>query len=129
MKSGKEVAGIGQISMRILKAALVAAVFTLALVLLYAFVLQQAWLNEVSIPVVNTVIKILGAAFAAFLCARRVRRSWLVGVVAGVVYILIAFVVFSIASDHISLSVALLSDMLMGALAGMLTGMLLQARK
>ncbi|MEL7607966.1 MAG: TIGR04086 family membrane protein [Bacillota bacterium] len=129
MKNGKEAAGIGQISIRILKAALVAAVLTLALVLLYAFVLQQAWLNEGSIPVVNTVIKILGAAFTAFLCARRVRRSWLVGAAGGVVYILIAFVVFSIASDHISLSVALLSDMLMGALAGMLTGMLLQARK
>ena len=114
----------------LIKAALLAAVVTLALVLLYAYALQQGWLPDTSIPLVNAVIKVLGAALAALVVTRKCQaRRWLLGAGAGVAYILLAFVVFSIAADHFNFGAALAADVGMGAVAGLLAGMLMGLRR
>lgn len=130
MRTSNKAVTKGDIAIGIVKAALLAAVLTLGCIVLYAWTLQRAWLPDSSIPIVNAVIKVIGAAFAASIAIRRCeRRRWLIGSAAGVAYILLAFVVFSIAADHFSLSLALLADLLMGAVAGMLCAMLLGMRK
>ncbi len=116
--------------MPILKGALIAAAFSIALIVLFAVVLKQEWANTDSIPVANSVIKVLSAALAAFIATRKCReRRWLVGLLAGLLYTLLAFMVFSVLSDSFTFSLALLSDMGIGALSGMLTAMLLQMIK
>lgn len=130
MKASNKAVTKGDIAIGIVKAALLAAVLTLGCIVLYAWTLQRAWLPDSSIPIVNAIIKVVGAGFAAFIATRRCeRRRWLIGGVAGVSYVVLAFVVFSIAADSFSLSVALLTDLLMGAVAGMLAAMLLGMRK
>lgn len=130
MNNKRESGAAGGRALGMLKASMLAAVLTLALVLIYAFVLQQGWLDEGSIPIVTAVIKILGAAFAAFICVRRSQsKRWLMGGCAGGVYTMLAFAVFSIAAQSFNFSLAMLSDILMGVLAGMVTGMLLQLKK
>ncbi|MCE5235733.1 MAG: TIGR04086 family membrane protein [Clostridiaceae bacterium] len=113
--------------MPILKGALIASACSIALIVLFAVVLKQEWANSDSIPVANSVIKVLSAALAAFIATRKCKkRCWLTGLLAGLIYTLLAFMVFSILSDSFSFSLALLSDMGIGALSGMLTAMLVQ---
>lgn len=110
---------------KILKGALIASVLSIVLILIYAVALMQGWLDEASMPVVNSVIKALCAAAAALLAIRGCgRKKWIIGAITGAVYIVMAFVVFSILSGQVSFSVAVLSDLLLGVLAGMLTAML-----
>lgn len=120
----------GGIWMPVLKGALIASALSIALIVLFAVVLKQEWANTDSIPAANAVIKVLSAALAAFVATRKCKaRCWLVGLLAGVLYTLLAFMVFSILSDTFTFSVALLSDIGIGALSGMLTAMLLQMVK
>ena len=113
--------------MPILKGALIASAFSIALIVLFAVILKQEWANTDSIPVANSVIKVISAALAAFIATRKCKeRCWLIGLLAGLFYTILAFMVFSILSDSFSFSLALLSDMGIGALSGMLTAMLLQ---
>ncbi len=113
--------------MPILKGALIASAFSIALIVLFAVILKQEWANTDSIPVANSVIKVISAALAAFVATRKCKeRCWLVGLLAGLLYTVLAFMVFSILSDSFSFSLALLSDMGIGALSGMLMAMLMQ---
>ena len=115
------------ILMPILKGALIASALSIALIVLFAVLLKQEWANTSSIPLVNSVIKVLSAALAAFIAVRKCKtRCWLVGLLSGLSYTLLAFMVFSLLSDSFTFSTALLSDLGIGALAGMLTAMLMQ---
>ncbi|HWR19253.1 MAG TPA: TIGR04086 family membrane protein [Clostridia bacterium] len=129
---GSKAANIAQtgIWMPILKGALIASALSIALIVLFAVVLKQEWANAESIPVANAGIKVLSAALAAFIATRKCKeRCWLVGLLSGLLYTLLAFMVFSILADSFSFSLALLSDMGIGALSGMLTAMLMQMLK
>lgn len=120
----------GNIIIRIVKSAFFAAAITVALLLLYAWLLQKGILNQDSIPIANSALKILGSVIAAlFSVLKRSSKRWFIGAASGLAYILLAFLVFSIAADSYSFSAGLLSDLLMGGMAGMVTGMLVQLRK
>ncbi|OQB25350.1 MAG: hypothetical protein BWY11_00690 [Firmicutes bacterium ADurb.Bin182] len=130
MNKAKSKAVPGTAAMRVIKSAFAAALLTIALILVYAFILKMNWLDETSIPIVNSFIKVAGSVFASILTVLKVnRRSWLMGGIAGVTYILLAYLIFSIAAQNVSLSWALLSDIGVGALAGMLSAMLFQLRR
>ena len=78
-------------------------------------------------PIVNAAIKVISAAAAALLAVRRcAKRRWLYGAAAGLLYAVLAFMVFSILSDTFVISAALLSDFGMGILSGMLSAMAAQ---
>lgn len=132
MKKEKKSAGKrnGNMIFRIMKVALIAVAFTVALILLYAWLLQRQIVNQDSIPIVNSALKVIGAVIAA-LCAviPQDRRRWVSGMTAGLAYILLSFAVFSVLTDKFAFGAGLFSDLLMGGLAGMVTGMLVQLCK
>lgn len=107
------------------KAVAAAAIVTIALILLFALTLKLGVLKESSIPVVNQIIKILGILFAAFLATRKggERRVLRAGI-AGIVYILVGIIVFSLLDGQFAFSVSLVWDVVMGALVGLLAGLL-----
>ncbi|MGN0800158.1 MAG: TIGR04086 family membrane protein [Christensenellales bacterium] len=111
----------------ILKGGLLASVLSVALIVLYAFLLWKEILPAGSMPIVNAAIKVISAAAAALLAVRRcAKRRWLYGAAAGLLYAVLAFMVFSILSDTFVISAALLSDFGMGILSGMLSAMAAQ---
>lgn len=113
---------------QLIKAGLIASVLSIALIVLFAVALQQSWLGDGSIAVVTSVIKVLGAALASFVITRKCKhRAWVYGALAGIVYALMAFAIFSALSGTFSITLALLCDMAIGALAGMLTAMIIKA--
>ncbi len=125
MHTAKREAAAELMPLRALKGALIASVMSIALVLLYALVLKLGWLDVSSMAIVTPAIKVLGAAAASFIAVRRcIKLRWLCGGLAGFIYILLAFMVFSILSDTFTLGLALLSDAGMGVLCGIVTAML-----
>jgi putative membrane protein (TIGR04086 family) len=105
--------------------AIVGAALSVVLILLYALILQQGWLESTSITIVNTIIKLLCAAAASVFAVRRCEKNrWVYGAIAGLVYTLLAFVVFSVLSSDFAPTLALLSDIGMGMICGMFAAML-----
>lgn len=114
----------------LLKGAVTASAVSLLLIVMYAAAMWQQWLSTDSISIVNTGIKVVSAAVAGIVVARRCReRAWLYGAAAGLIYSAFAFVIFSILSDTFVLSLAALADLGIGVLAGMLSAMIFKAAK
>lgn len=105
-------------------AALVASAVSLGLIALYAFSLYKGWLSIYSVPVANTVIKAIGGLLAGFIAVIGIEKMRIVqGAAAGVLYIIFAFVMFSILSSSFNINTQLLMDIGMGAVSGALSGM------
>lgn len=114
----------GSMLFKSLRSALAACAVSVALVALYALVLQQQWLDAGTVGTANTVIKLLSSAFAALLASRGAGRAWLWGAASAGMYMLLTFMVFSMLSGDFSLGLNVLSDLGMCMLCGAVTGML-----
>ena len=65
-----------------------------------------------------------------FIAVRRCKkRLWLYGALAGTLYAVLAFIVFSAVAGTLYVSIALLSDIAIGAVSGLLSVMVLQMLK
>ncbi|HWQ58631.1 MAG TPA: TIGR04086 family membrane protein [Clostridia bacterium] len=114
----------------LLKGSVMASAVSLVLIVIYAAAMWQQWLGTESIAIVNTGIKVVSAAVAGIVVARRCReKTWLYGAAAGLIYSAFAFVIFSILSDTFALTLAVLADFGIGILAGMLSAMIYRAAK
>ncbi len=124
MRSARQAESLGALFGPVWKAAAVATIFTIALILLFALAMKLGITKEGAIPIINQCIKVLGILLAAFLATRRDGRKVLRAVLAGVVFILLGIVLFSLLDGRFVFTVSLLWDLLMGALIGVLSGML-----
>ncbi len=114
----------------LLKGAVTASAVSLLLIVIYAAAMWQQWLSTESIGIFNAAIKVVSAAVAGIVVARRCKeRAWFFGAAAGLIYSAFAFVIFSILSDTFLLSWAVLADMGIGVLAGMLSAMVFKIAK
>ncbi len=106
------------------KAVAVATILTIALILLFALAMKLGITKEGAIPVVNQSIKVIGILLAAFLATRSDGRKVLRAVLAGVMFIFIGIILFSLLDGRFVFTVSLIWDLLMGAVIGLLAGML-----
>ena len=112
------------------KAVIISLLVSFILVVLYAVALKEELLATTTMTLFTTVIKVICAALAGLLAVRRCRRRlWLYGAAGGGLYTLLSFGVFSAVAGTLCVSLALLSDIGMGALAGLLSVMIMQMLK
>lgn len=112
------------------KAVIISLMVSFVLVVLYAVALKEELLAATTMTLFTTVIKVICAALAGLLAVRRCRRRlWLYGAAGGGLYTLLSFGVFSAVAGTLCVSLALLSDIGMGALAGLLSVMIMQMLK
>ena len=112
------------------KAVIISLMVSFILVVLYAVALKEELLATTTMTLFTTVIKVICAALAGLLAVRRCRRKlWLYGAAGGGLYTLLSFGVFSAVAGTLCVSLALLSDIGMGALAGLLSVMIMQMLK
>ena len=115
---------------QVIKGAALGVIISFMLVVAYSFALKEELLETSTMALFTTVIKVISAAAAGLITVGKCkRRLWLFGGIGGGVYALLAFMVFSLIAGSFSVTVALLSDLLMGTLAGLLSVMLMQALK
>jgi len=112
------------------KAVIISLAVSFVLVVLYAVALKEELLATTTMTLFTTVIKVICAALAGLLAVRRCRRRlWLYGAAGGGLYTLLSFGVFSAVAGTLCVSLALFSDIGMGALAGLLSVMIMQMLK
>lgn len=117
-------------ALELTKAAVLSVAVSFVLVVLYAMALKEELLDTSTMAIATTAIKAVCAALAGLICvARCKRRLWLYGAIGGAAYMAASFGVFSLVAGSFSPSLALLSDLGLGALAGLLSVMLRQALK
>ena len=118
-----ESGGISSVATGFLKGAAIAAIFTLAVFVVFALLLSYTPLAEEVIPFIALITEGLGAAISGFVPARKTgRHGALSGAVCGILYILIIGICASVTSDGIFLDPHIFImagiSVLMGAIGG-----------
>ena len=103
-----------------LKGAFISLVFTVAVILLFALIIKETGLADSAIAPVNQVIKIAAIIAASYFAVKGLHeKQWLCGAMAGVLFVLLSYLVFSLIEGIFGNVALLFSDMLMGLLIGM----------
>lgn len=108
----------------ILKALIFAVIISLVLVVLAAFLVKWFNIADNYIKIINQVIKGLSIFIAAVICLKLQYNGWLRGFILGVLFVLIAFVVFSLLGDGFDFDIKLLNDVALGGVTGLISGIL-----
>lgn len=108
-----------------LKSSIMAMIFTITAILVFALIVKSAEMDISGIAVVNEIIKIAGIVVAAFFAAKdpSAKKTLSAGM-AGLLYILIGFFVFSIIQGSLGNVVVMLVDATMGVLIGFAVGLI-----
>ncbi len=106
-----------------LKGAAIAVVLTLTVFLVFAFILSYTPLSEGAIVYIAYITELIGAAVAGFVPARRAgTKGLLTGAVSGFLYILIIWVIASLAADGFFIGRHILTMLAMSVAAGAVGG-------
>ena len=100
-------------------------ILALVFLALYAGGIKAFHISETSIPAVSVAAKACCMLFAAWIAVRRhPAKGWMRGGLAGILYVLVTFVIFSAIDGDWSFGWPFLSDVLMGAVVGGIGGIL-----
>lgn len=106
------------------KTLIIAIIFTMLLVLIFAIIVRFCSVESKYIPIVNQVIKCLSIVSSILLCFSKRPNGWLRGFLFGVVYALAAFLVFSTFSGKFDFGIKLLNDCVLGGVTGLIGGII-----
>ncbi len=109
----------------IIKAVVVAVIISLAAILIEALVVKFAGVPTGALPIINQVIKGVSILAACLICLRLPKNGWLRGIIVGLVYIVLAFVLFSLLNGaKFKFGLSILNDIALGAVSGLLSGII-----
>ena len=112
----------------VVKGTVAAMVFTILAILVFAFAIKAISLEDTAIAPVNQAIKIIGIIFAAFVATKgNINLKWLRGCLAGIVYVVVGFILFSLIEGTMGLLPVLISDALAGGVIGLAAALLAAA--
>ncbi len=110
--------------LEILIAIFVAMVISLLSVVVAAFFIKLLNAPDKAIGIINQVIKGLSILLACLFCLRLPRNGWIRGFCVGIIYIAVAFVVFSLLSGEFVFDLCLLNDCVLGGVSGLISGII-----
>lgn len=117
--------GSTNIILQLTKGTFWALSFALLSILLFAFIIKYTSISSEAIQPVNQVIKALSILIGCFVFGKKIKtKGWLFGGIIGVLFTLLAFVVFSILDGSFSFNLNLLNDIIFGALMGIIAGII-----
>lgn len=109
----------------ILKGSLISLAVSLVGILIFAFFIKYVAVPTSAIRPVNQVIKGLSLFIGTFIALKKSDKMGLVtGLIIGLVYTILAFVVFSILDGHFEFSKTLVNDLLFGGIIGAICGII-----
>ena len=109
----------------IIKGSLIALCISLVGILIFAFILKFASISDGAIRPINQIIKGISVLVGVFVAMRKVDKMGLVGgLLIGLIYTIIAFVVFSILDGNFQFNLSLLNDILFGSIMGAICGII-----
>ena len=106
-----------------LKGSLISVCVSLVAILLFAFIIKLTGMSKGLIKVINQIIKVVSIFLGTFLILRKTGQKGLVtGIIVGLLYTIIAFVVFSILNGKFAFDITLLIDIIFGTIIGAICG-------
>jgi len=103
-----------------LKGTLISMVFTVAVTLLFALVIKETGMKDNAIGIINQVVKIGGILLATFFAVKGLQeKQWLAGGMAGILFILVSYLIFSLIEGMFGNVAVLFSNLLMGLVVGL----------
>ena len=103
----------------ILKGSLIAVSISLILILLFAVLIKLTNIPDVAISPVNQVIKIISIFLGCFLCLKKLpQKGLLTGSFVGMLYTVLAFLIFSLLGGTFSFNLTLLSYIILSTIIG-----------
>jgi len=107
------------------KGSLIAVVVSLIGILFFAFVIKLFGITDEFLKPVNQVIKAASILVGVFGAVKKYRENGLVlGLIVGLCYTLLAFIVFSALNGSFALDKTLLNDVLFGGIMGAISGVI-----
>ena len=110
--------------LEVIKTVIVAVIISLVAILLTAFLIKLFNISTTAIPIINQVIKGVSVLVACLICIRTPSNGWIKGIVSGLLYIILAFVIFSLLSGKFEFGLNILNDVVIGAVSGMISGII-----
>ncbi len=111
-------------AMEIVKAVIIGLVISLILVLGAAFVIKTFNVGTEAMPIVNQIIRTVSILVACLFSLRRPGNGWLRGMIAGLVYAIFAYIVFSLLGGGFDFDITLLNNTVIGMAAGLVSGII-----
>lgn len=111
--------------LQVLKGSVTAVSITLVLILLFALLLRFTNISDKVIMPVNQVIKVVSIFFGVYSALKyHKEKGWVKGMLIGLTYSVLAFVVFAILSSSINFGLSTLLDIVFGAIVGGIVGVI-----
>lgn len=111
--------------MSTLKGTFISIAISLVGILFFAFVIKLFGLSDGWIKPVNQIIKAISIMAGVFVALKKDKNKGLPkGLIIGLAYTLLAFVVFSILNGSINFDKSLLTDVLFGGITGAICGVI-----
>ncbi len=112
-------------AIEMLKALIIALIISLVAVLIMAFFIKVFNIPTSAISIINQIIKGLSILIAALIAFTLPKNGWLRGIIFGILYSLLTFVVFSLLDeDGFKIGLSLLNDVSLGAVTGLISGII-----
>ena len=112
-----------------IKAVLIAVITTMVAVLLFAVVLKFLDISNTAILTTNQIIKIASILLACFIVNKKHKINMLKGLIIGITYTIIAYLVFSILSSDFGMDSRILYNLLFSAVIGLISGIIVKGIK
>lgn len=107
---------------RYLKALFVSLIITFACIILFAFIIKWASLPDKVISPVNMAIKAISVFFGAMVLTRNSTKGMLQGLLFAGIYTILAFTIFSILAQKLTLGLELIADLAFAVVVGAIGG-------
>jgi len=109
--------------LEIVKAVIMAVIISLAGILILAFLIRALNIATEVLPIINQVIKGVAIFVSCLFALRLPKNGWVRGIVVGLVYVLLAFVIFSLLNNAtFQMGLNVLNDIALGAVSGLISG-------
>ena len=119
MSSIKTLDKKSSVTLNIIKGAFWGVAFSLVCILIFAFILKYTTVSESIIQPINQVIKGISILIACWVVGKNIKNNgWLWGMITGLIYTTLAFLIFSILDGSFNFGITLLNDIIFGSLGG-----------
>lgn len=108
----------------ILKGALSALIISLIGILVFAFVIKLTSISDGLIKPINQTIKVISIFFGCFLVKNNSVKNLSSGLLIGVMYTILAFILFSALNGKFDFNITLFLDIIFGALIGLISSVI-----
>lgn len=112
----------GGIYLEILKGLTIALIISLILILAMALIITFVDVSDTVIAIINQIIKAVSLLVAGIVSFKEKSQGWKKGLILGLVYVVAAFIIFSLMDGKFTFGWNILFDLIAGALMGIVCG-------